>query len=181
MRDTASLCPICLKKVPAHYDIEGNDVYLKKNCHVHGVFSTVVWRGDLEHWLRFPPWHEDTGSCPDRCGLCASHLQSTCCIEIEVTSRCNLSCAYCFEDGLAKEPSVSELYDLFQKFVSKGMTFLHLSGGEPTMRDDLPDIVDAAVRAGCQYIQLNSNGIRLCEDPPFVNKLAEAGLSFVFM
>lgn len=62
-----------------------------------------------------------------------------------------------------------------------GNTLLQLSGGEPTVRDDLPAIVAYAKRAGCKYVQLNSNGVRLAEDEAFVRKLADAGLSFVFM
>ncbi len=49
------------------------------------------------------------------------------------------------------------------------------------MRDDLPQIINAAKEAGCQYVQLNTNGIRLADDAGFVQKLAEAGLSFVFL
>ena len=62
-----------------------------------------------------------------------------------------------------------------------GKTLLQLSGGEPTVRDDLPEIVAYAKQAGCKYVQLNSNGLRLAEDEAFVKRLADAGLSFVFM
>jgi uncharacterized radical SAM superfamily Fe-S cluster-containing enzyme len=58
---------------------------------------------------------------------------------------------------------------------------VQLSGGEPTVRNDLPDIVAAARAAGCENIQLNSNGIRLGNDRAYTKALAEAGLSFVFM
>ncbi len=49
------------------------------------------------------------------------------------------------------------------------------------MRDDLPEIVAYAKQVGCKYVQLNSNGLRLAEDEAFVKRLADAGLSFVFM
>jgi uncharacterized radical SAM superfamily Fe-S cluster-containing enzyme len=58
---------------------------------------------------------------------------------------------------------------------------VQLSGGEPTLREDLPDLVAAAKSMGCSYVQLNTNGIRLAEDKALVEKLAKAGLSFVFM
>ena len=45
------------------------------------------------------------------------------------------------------------------------------------MREDLPEIVAYAVRTGCKYVQLNSNGLRLAEDEEFVPKRAEAGLT----
>ena len=62
-----------------------------------------------------------------------------------------------------------------------GQTFLQLSGGEPTLREDLPELIAFAVKAGCRYVQLNSNGLRLAEDEDYVRRLAEAGLSFVFL
>jgi uncharacterized radical SAM superfamily Fe-S cluster-containing enzyme len=70
---------------------------------------------------------------------------------------------------------------LLRRLAIPGKTFVQLSGGEPTVRDDLPEIVRTAKRLGCKYIQLNSNGIRLAEDENFVRALASAGLSFVFM
>ena len=62
-----------------------------------------------------------------------------------------------------------------------GETLVQLSGGEPTVRDDLPQIVAAAKEAGCKYVQLNSNGIRLAQNKEYLEQLAQAGLSFVFM
>ena len=62
-----------------------------------------------------------------------------------------------------------------------GKSLVQLSGGEPTVRDDLPEIIAFAKACGAKYVQLNSNGIRLAEDEDFVKSLAEAGLSFVFM
>jgi hypothetical protein len=71
--------------------------------------------------------------------------------------------------------------DNIEKLVRNGNTFIQLSGGEPTVRNDLPEIVAAAKAAGCENIQLNSNGIRLGQDKGFTRALAQAGLSFVFM
>jgi hypothetical protein len=79
------------------------------------------------------------------------------------------------------EPTVDSLAESFRELVKNGCTFIQLSGGEPTMRDDLPEIVAAAKAAGCENIQLNSNGIRLGEDRAYTKALAQAGLSFVFM
>jgi len=99
-----------------------------------------------------------------------------------VTSRCNLSCKYCFADSRDKaDPSFEQVQAWLRQLAVPGKTLVQLSGGEPTVRDDLPEIIKSAKEAGCRYVQLNSNGIRLAEDKEFVRKLAEAGLSFVFM
>ena len=63
----------------------------------------------------------------------------------------------------------------------RGPVLLQLSGGEPTLRDDLPELVRYAKSAGCSYVQLNTNGIRLAREPDFTRRLAEAGLDIVFL
>jgi uncharacterized radical SAM superfamily Fe-S cluster-containing enzyme len=193
VRNTRSVCPVCLRSLPADIVKRGQDYYLEKTCADHGRFSTVVWRGDepsFEEWGDYAPpveSEEERPDCPNACGLCPDHLQKTCCVLVEVTGRCNLSCPFCFaqaggqSEDLEADPTLEELSRLFGRLVEDGRTFVQLSGGEPTTRDDLPDIVAAAAAAGCENIQLNSNGIRLGEDRAYTRALAKAGLSFVFM
>jgi len=62
-----------------------------------------------------------------------------------------------------------------------GRVHIQLSGGEPTTRDDLPEIV-ARVRArGFEFVQLNTNGVRIAREPAYLAALAEAGLDCVFL
>jgi len=122
-------------------------------------------------------------NCPNGCGLCPDHIQKTCCVLLNITSLCNLDCRFCFADKGNKknEPTFTEIRESLLKLIEKDKTLLQLSGGEPTMRDDLTEIIRAAKESGAKYVQLNSNGIRLGEDKEYVRELAEAGLSFVFM
>lgn len=189
VRETRSVCPRCMKKLPAVIVKRGRDYYLEKTCGAHGRFSTIVWRGDHpapEEWGRHVPPVQPAAAqpdCPDECGLCPGHMQKTCCVVVEVTARCNLNCPFCFAQSgrQSEDPSVERLAASFQALVQKGCTFVQLSGGEPTLREDLPEIIAAAKEAGCESIQLNSNGIRLAEDRAYTRALARAGLSFVFM
>jgi hypothetical protein len=64
---------------------------------------------------------------------------------------------------------------------SGGPCNLQLSGGEPTVRDDLPDIVRLARAAGFTFIQINTNGLRLATEPDYAARLAEAGASSAFL
>ncbi len=186
---TFSLCPVCLKRLPAEIVKRGQEYFLEKACKVHGSSSAIIWRGEnpsFERWGNYAPSAEHSGvqpACPDQCGLCPDHQQKTCCAVIEVTNRCNLSCPYCFAQSGASpaDPTVEYLARCFAELVANGNTFVQLSGGEPTVRDDLPEIVAAARTAGCENIQLNSNGIRLGQDKAYTKALAGAGLSFVFM
>ena len=190
VRRTTSVCPVCLERVAAVVVRRRDGHFMEKTCAEHGFFSTVVWRGvDLsyEGWAAgySPPadGERNIPDCPNACGLCAGHLQKTCCVLVEITSRCDLSCPVCFAQsgGNATEPSVSALFSQFRQLVEDGNTFVQLSGGEPTMREDLVDIVSAAKKARCENIQLNTNGIRLGMDKTYAKTLREAGLSFVFM
>ena len=186
IRKTYSVCPVCLKRIPAVHAAEGKTVYLEKTCPEHGNFSAVIWRGlrDLEAWCgNLPEIAEgENENCPHACGLCPEHRQGTCCVLLEVTKRCNLNCAFCFaEGGSGEDIPFAALQRQLHDLAEPGKTLVQLSGGEPTVRDDLPRIVAAAKEAGCRYVQLNTNGIRLAADKEYVRALAKAGLSFVFM
>ncbi len=58
---------------------------------------------------------------------------------------------------------------------------LQISGGEPTVRDDLPAIVALARERGFGLIQINTNGLRLAEDKTFGESLVRSGLQSVFL
>jgi uncharacterized radical SAM superfamily Fe-S cluster-containing enzyme len=194
LTETESVCPVCLKRVKAVRQTEGNEVFLVKECPAHGSFRTVIWRGApaMSDWRRpKEPVHPEVcygtveKGCPFDCGLCADHRQTPCSVLLEVTQRCNLSCAVCFADAGATgsaDPSLELVsWQLGRAMAAAGPCNLQLSGGEPTLRDDLPQIVAAARQTGYTFIQLNSNGIRLAADPAYVRQLADAGLSAVFL
>ena len=132
-----------------------------------------------------PQLQENEGAgCPGSCGICADHRSGTCCALLEVTKRCNLSCRYCFANGGTEQddPTARELKRSIVSIAEEGgRPLLQLSGGEPTLRDDLPELVAYAKACGCQWVQLNTNGIRLANDEEYVRELDAAGLSFVFL
>lgn len=123
--------------------------------------------------------------CPFDCGLCAAHEQLPCSVLLEVTDRCNLDCTVCFADsgrGKTKEPSLDKIAWLLERsMAAAGPSNLQLSGGEPTLRDDLPEIVEVARKTGYSFVQVNSNGLRLASDKEYTGRLAAAGLSSVFL
>lgn len=188
--ETYSLCPVCMQVLPARRVRRAGGIFLERRCEEHGAFSTPVWRGrlDFDAWMsaaRAPAWPARPlcpGACADGAGICGSHMAGTCCVVLEVTGRCNLSCEYCFADPAGGEDlSPEQIAGQIASFVEPGVTLLQLSGGEPTLRDDLPEIVRTAKSLGCKYVQLNTNGIRLAGDAPYAAALADAGLSFVFL
>jgi uncharacterized radical SAM superfamily Fe-S cluster-containing enzyme len=192
--DTESLCPVCLKRIPARRVAYGNDVYLEKECDLHGPFRVIIWRGaypEYSTWatLTLPSQPDvcdtviDKG-CPFDCGLCPDHRQHTCCVLLEVTGRCNLQCPICFaQAGSDKaDPSLQEIDSWYQKLMDNGGPYnIQLSGGEPTLRDDLPEIIALGRSKGFTFFQVNTNGVRLAADEEYVRNLKDAGLSCIFL
>ena len=189
IRKTRSVCPVCLRNLPAALcRREDGRIFLEKTCPEHGPFQALVWQGkmDFEQWLlgTEPLGPGEGTGCPGNCGICPEHDSGTCCALLEVTDRCDLRCRYCFADGgrNTADPSLEELKAAIREIVSQcGQPLLQLSGGEPTLREDLPELVRFAKEAGCSYVQVNTNGIRLAEDPKYAAALAEAGLDIVFL
>jgi 7,8-dihydro-6-hydroxymethylpterin dimethyltransferase len=191
---TESLCPVCFARVPAQREMEGDAVFLRKQCPEHGEFRTLIWRGppSFEMWARpkipaTPPVisSQVLRGCPFDCGLCPDHRQRSCTVIMEVTKRCDLHCALCYADsGNSKEedPPLDEISTWYQAMAATGKACnIQLSGGEPTTRDDLPAIVARGRDLGFFFIQINTNGIRLGQDPGYVRDLKKAGLSSVFL
>jgi uncharacterized radical SAM superfamily Fe-S cluster-containing enzyme len=186
---TQSLCPVCLARITAERLAEGDDVYLEKRCPDHGMFKTIIWRGppSFQSWAvpgRTSPLIGAGDGCPFECGLCAHHRQQTCCVLLEVTQRCNLQCPVCFAaagEGL-RDPDLRHVDEWYRKLLDAGGPFnIQLSGGEPTVRDDLPEIIALGRSLGFQFFQLNTNGVRLARDPAYVRRLKDAGLGCVFL
>jgi len=191
---TESLCPSCLKRIPAIRVKDGADVYLEKRCDLHGVFNTVIWRGNpaFERWVRpklptHPPfcYAETAKGCPFDCGLCDAHRQITCTALLEVTWRCNLACPYCFAaagEAPEPDPSLEIIRFWFGRVKAAAPSCnIQLSGGEPTVRNDLPQIIEMGRRSGFAFIQLNTNGLRLAIEEGYARRLRDAGLSSVFL
>ena len=191
---TVSICPVCLKQIPADRVEEEDGIYLEKTCPEHGAFRVLIWNDTKESYFAWdrlkkdpvPHYchtHVDQG-CPYDCGLCEAHLQQPCCVLLEVTQRCNLHCPVCFASAgdASEDPSLEEIGIWYDELLKGGGPFnIQLSGGEPSMRDDLADIIRLGKAKGFSYFQLNTNGIRIAEDLDYLKNLVDAGLKNVFL
>ncbi|EGJ48763.1 radical SAM (seleno)protein TrsS [Desulfocurvibacter africanus] len=192
---TRSVCPICLRSVDARRVGQGDTTWLIKDCPEHGRFSAPIWRGapDFEAWKRpkipsaprLSLTRRDKG-CPHDCGLCEEHGQHTCTALLEVTARCNLACPVCFASAggtdPAGDPDLARIGFWYERVMAaSGPCNIQLSGGEPTVRDDLPEIVALGRERGFSFIQLNTNGLRLAQDAAYAQALRNAGLASVFL
>ena len=192
---TESVCPVCLSRISARRVAYGQDVYLEKDCPTHGPFRTILWRGEPAYtsWVRpkIPvspqsPFTPVERGCPYDCGLCADHRQQPCCVLLDVTTRCDLACSFCFASAGKKDPQGDPLLEAikgwYQRLLDAGGPFnIQLSGGEPTLRDDLPEIITLGRSMGFTFFQVNTNGLRLSRDKGFLHRLKEAGLCTVYL
>ena len=201
LRQTHSLCPACLRRVPASY-VDGGDgqVFMEKCCPEHGAFRTPAWQAgtdgtvpEFSAWQRlklpsYPavPVTTSRDGCPYDCGLCPEHAQHTCTGLVEVTARCDLCCPVCYADaGRQDVPADPPLEVLRRQLCAlraqAGNCNVQLSGGEPTVREDLPRIVALAREQGFGLVQCNTNGLRLGREEGYAARLAAAGLDSVYL
>ena len=195
-RPTESLCPVCLQTVSAELRTQGDVVSLCGRCPQHGEWQTPVWVGlpSIDSWCgdeakcdhRVGTAGEDPGDCPGSCGLCDRHEQYTCTALLEVTHRCDLGCPLCFaestSDTAEPDPSLASMERMLRElFEAQGAVNLQLSGGEPTVREDLPEIIRTARKIGFTFVQLNTNGLRLASERGYAERLRAAGLASVFL
>lgn len=102
-------------------------------------------------------------------------------LRLSVTDRCDLRCAYCMPERMTFLPrkdvlSLDELHELSLGFIARGVTKLRLTGGEPLVRRDMIELVQALGRKlgdGLEELTLTTNGTRLAE---FADDLAAAGV-----
>jgi cyclic pyranopterin phosphate synthase len=115
-----------------------------------------------------------TGSAMDAYGRTMSYLR------ISLTDRCNFRCVYCMpEMGMKFQPrdeilTDDELIRVVGAFASLGFTKFRLTGGEPTIRPHLVEIVRAIKRfPGVEEVTMTTNALLLGR---MADGLAEAGL-----
>ncbi len=95
-------------------------------------------------------------------------------LDVNVTNRCNLQCVHCgFESEDKTELSLEEYEILLSDAKTLGAEKLDITGGEPLLRRDLPNIVMAGSSRG-YYVKLITNGTLLTRD--YLAQLRENGL-----
>ena len=183
---TRSLCPECRQVVDAQVLIRNGSVYLRKRCPEHGWHEALV-SSDADWHLNSQVFNKPGAipydfatpverGCPHDCGLCPEHQQHTCVAVIEITARCNLGCPTCFADaGAGHDLSVSQVEAMLDRLLeTEGQPeVVQISGGEPTLHPQLLDILEAVRARDIRYVMLNTNGLRLAQDPVFARQLID--------
>lgn len=195
---TQSACPECISLLTAVVFKREGKVWIRKVCPEHGEFEELYF-GDATVYERYRSFQRDgkgnvvthvplSALCPYNCGVCPRHKSNAALINIVLTNRCDLSCFYCFffasKSGYVYEPSLEHIrYMLRQARLAEPVKppAIQLTGGEPTLREDLVEIIKMAKEEGFTHIQLNTNGIRLAFDPDLAVKVRKAGVNVVYL
>lgn len=202
LKNTESLCPVCLQKLHAKIVGESDDnIYLVKTCPLHGNFKTLIWKG-IKSWIFWESlndWEperlegeesitEIKRGCPFDCGLCSHHLRKACFVIIEVTNRCNLKCPVCFASANERyvyDVALDDVKDMLKTVLryecKTSVPPIQISGGEPTIRNDLPEIAAISKEMGFNTIMINTNGIRIAKDKEYLKSLKESGVNLIYL
>lgn len=169
-------------------------VWMRRFCGVHGETESL-YEEDAAIWRSRHGWQTPTLQVvPDRAdnfagfphgyreGLPAGHGQHSCILLLNLTENCNYRCPTCYATALdpgqqmSERPTMAELMHTVDTMVEREggkISVVMLSGGEPTLRRDLEDIIKALRDRPVTRIMLNSNGRRIARDERLVQFLAD--------
>ncbi|HWG47740.1 MAG TPA: radical SAM protein [Gemmataceae bacterium] len=158
------------------FDHEASDL-LRALCHhsIEQVLTNVPDAGEQEAMLRFVDCFYDKGFFGVDGRLVADvlavdvpadHLVGPLAVHVEMVGACNLTCSHCFAGTLPRNHhplTLAEMDALFGDLAGMGSLRLGLTGGEPLLRKDVFDILDAATAHGLHPC-LTTNGLLITED-----------------
>ncbi|HPB73080.1 MAG TPA: radical SAM protein [Phycicoccus sp.] len=200
-RYVTAFCPVCHEDEPQRplaqvarlggWLVERDDrIWLERGCPTHGLVRTLYDESPeilryLEQWTAPTKIHE-----PDvrgnwlpmpaafADGLPELHTQHTCILVEEVLDNCNLRCPTCFAQSGPAQAGVAPVAEILANVDARlakengRLDVLMLSGGEPTLHPQLPELLDALVSRPIVRILLNTNGLTLARDDALLALLA---------
>jgi len=169
IRRTKSVCPTCLQEIPADVVERESGIYLMKECPEHGSFSQILSRRPSDFRTKTNVYFSLMKD---------SYKQKD--FLVRLTERCNLNCPICLASP-NKQPIPDYPIPKLEKFAdSKSHRLkIDLMTAEPTMREDLEDIIRSMRRRG-HLVALHTNGIRIAERD-YLKKLVDAGITEVHL
>lgn len=166
IRETESVCPVCLAKLKASIVEDEGKVYMEKRCDTHGDFNLLLsqhadyYRGLDEFYFSVM-----NKSFPQRDYI------------VHLTNKCELNCPICLAEANLRGTKDYPLENLKEFLKGKKGYKIDLMGAEPAMRSDLPEIIRIVRKSG-NIAALHTNGIKI-SDYNYLKELEEAGLNEV--
>ena len=170
IRQTKSVCPTCLEKIDAQVIEKSNKIFLSKYCKKHGRFN-ICLSNDKGYYKKLNEvYFKLNGARKEK--KQTDYLFFS-------TLRCNLNCRFCLanaNNSPYKEPTLEEIKDTAKNLKR---VKINITGGEPTIRSDLPQIIRIIRKSG-NTPTLFTNGIKIA-NLPYLKKLKNAGLDEVHL
>jgi 7,8-dihydro-6-hydroxymethylpterin dimethyltransferase len=172
--ETLGLCPTCLRDVPARLFDEAGRIWIEQRCRRHGASRALI-ASDAQEYLRLrryvPP--RVSGCCG--AGETCETGPPVCVLLLEITQACNLRCPTCYADAhghdfMAVDEARRRLDAFFR--TQRNLDVLMISGGEPTIHPRFGEVLDAALAYPIGRVLVNTNGLRLNQEPGLVECLA---------
>src|SRR3989338_8169532 len=170
LRKTRSVCPRCINEIDAEIIEEDNKVYMVKECKEHGLFKVLLSKD--------AGYYKELHKLFDRFKFKSDERYTRNYYNLYLTLRCNLDCTVCLTNANTnnKEPSISLIKEVVSKMKK---TKIGLWGGEPTLREDLPEIIEIIRQSG-NMPALYTNGIKIA-DYSYLKGLRDKGLDIVHL
>lgn len=167
MRNYA-FCNTCKEIVPATHVEKDNKVFLHKECPKCGPNDYLV-SSDAALYRKKREFMDDIKylSCGFNCDSCGGHKEPDI-IFIDTTNRCNMNCLICLNNvaamGFKYEPRMEFFDKIFKHYADcNPKPYIQLFGGEPTVREDLFEIIKLGKSYGFS-MRVVTNGLKLADE-----------------
>jgi len=199
---TRTVCPHCPQRASTDEGVfvdgmlvsHDGQIWMRRFCPIHGETESL-YEEDMDIWRTRNGWSTPTSKItPDRAdnfagfpagyrdGLPASHGQHTCILLLNVTENCNYACPACYASALppgapgSDLPTVDQLLHTVDTMIAREqgkLSVVMISGGEPTVRKDIEEILLRTMERSVTRVMLNTNGRRIARDDRFLRFLQE--------
>ncbi len=196
---TESICPNCfyegkINKIDANIIEDDRKIWISKICNKHGSFKQIISEDAslYKKWMKFKvdgkPVSYVKTNLPCKSELYTEQLSYPILTNLMVTNRYNnKSYQNFFDANITKcvyEPSLDQLRDMMKHTKTKypfESASIQISGGEPTLREDLFDIIHIAKEIGFSHIQIHTNGLKLAENIDYCKKLKNEKVNSIYL
>ena len=172
---TISVCPICKKEIDADIVERYGSVFMEKTCGEHGRFEVKIAK---HAW-----YYKGLSSFYDAVFPQDFYRNRQCLFYVLfVTSQCNLNCPICFTDANTTRHIQDIPIETIKRYldtIRNRRRIIRLSGGEPTSRDDLPEIIRLIAKSG-NFPYMFTNGLKIA-DCAYLEILKNNGLKGIIM
>ncbi len=166
LRKTRAVCNECVAPIDAAVTEVDGAIYLVKTCPEHGEQRVRLSR-DAAYFRDLHEFFFDVmpATTPQRDFI------------IRLTDRCNLDCPICLASANLRKQDDYPLDKLVDFVRQHPKSKLDLMGCEPTVREDLPEVIRELRKHNC-IVAVHTNGIKLA-DKDYLKELVDAGLGEV--